>query len=312
MTRLRGLAVVCAALTVLTLSAPGTAGAAEPVPAAPRPAAEQPLARRIGQAVRQAMAGFSGEYSVALEDLSTGQRWLYNADRLYHPASTLKVAVALYALEQYRSGTIGWQDLVEYTEDDFEDPAGLFAEAEFGASYPVGDLVDQSLKHSSNIAVNMLGRRLGWGNIERWTASIGGPLTHENRLPRASALSVLQWWHHLDRLAHEDPAYAELLLEPLRDATYRERITAGLPADVPHLHKYGSYDGNYHDSGIVYADTPYALVVLTEGAPVSEADRAIARLSTAVYQAMTGRLWIEPVRAPIIECLLHQFGMAAY
>ena len=69
------------------------------------------------------MAGFSGEYSVALEDLSTGQRWLYNADRLYHPASTLKVAVALYALEQYRTGTIGWQDLVEYTEEALREVA---------------------------------------------------------------------------------------------------------------------------------------------------------------------------------------------
>lgn len=328
-TEVRAVTAVCAVLAMLTLSVAGIARAAETTPAvSPGAPAEAPPASeatptappgaradvpRIAEAVAQAMAGFPGEYSIALEDLSTGWRWLYNADRLYHPASTVKVPVALYALEQYRAGRIDWQDPIEYTEDDVEPPvAAPFKDAEFGDPFPVEDLVNQSLKYSDNISGNMLGRRLGWGNIEIWTASIGGRLTHENRLPRASALSVLQWWHHLHRLAQEDPENAELLLGPLREATYRGRITAGLPAGVPHLHKYGTYDGNYHDSGIVYADPPYILVVLTEGAPVAEADAAIARLSAAVYQTLTAPEWMPPARFPVVEVLLHQVGISAY
>ncbi|WP_043713256.1 serine hydrolase [Symbiobacterium thermophilum] len=242
----------------------------------------------IAEAVSRAMADFPGEYSVALEDLLTGQRWLHNADRLYHPASTVKVPVALYALEQYRAGKIGWGDLIEYTEADVEPPlTGAFEAAEFGDLYPVQDLVHWALAYSDNVAVNMLGRRLGWGNIERWTETIGGRLTHEDRLPRASALSVLQWWRHLHVLSLEDPERASLIVRPLLAATYRGRITAGLPDGVPHMHKHGSYEGSYHDSAIVYATRPYILVVLTEGAPLEEADAAIARLSAEIYRVMT-------------------------
>jgi len=298
---------------MLALSAPALASGPEIAPAAPPEPPSWGEATRIWEAVSQAMADFPGEYSVALEDLSTGRRWLYNADRLYHPASTVKIPVALYALEQYRAGKIGWQDLIEYTEADFETPGeGFFAEAAFGELYPVGDLVNHALTHSNNVAVNMLGRHFGWGNIEVWTASIGAGLTHENRLPRASAQSVLEWWIHLHRLAEEDPVNAELLLAPLRAVPYRGRISAGLPQGVPHLHKFGSYNGNYHDSGIVYTDPPYALVVLTEGATLDEADAAIARLSAAVYQTLTEPHWMAPRPFPVVEAHVNQFGISAY
>ena len=290
---MRTLPVILALLTILIVNIPGRAPAATipDEPSAPPAGAEAPAwekSARIEEAVLRAMAGFPGEYSVALEDLSTRQRWLYNADRRYHPASTLKLAVALYALEQYRAGKNGWQDLIEYTPRDFETPgAGAFETAPFGEFYPIENLVNRSLTYSNNVAVNMLGRHLGWGNIERWTASIGGQLTHEERLPRASALDELHWWLHLHRLSQEDPSCAELILRPLREVTYRGRISAGLPDGVPHLHKFGSYDGNYHDAGIIYADPPYILIVMTAGAPLDEADAAIARVSAEIYRVTT-------------------------
>ncbi|MEW8978519.1 MAG: serine hydrolase [Symbiobacterium sp.] len=294
--------VLLSLLVVLPLATPATAGATGGIPEV----------HRLAEAVTQAMADFPGEYSVAVEDLTTGAQWLLNADRRYHPASTLKLPVALYALEQYRAGEIGWEDLIEYTERDVEPPVGPFETAAFGNRFPVGDLVGWSLSNSNNIAVNMLGRHLGWGNIELWTASIGGRLTHEERLPRASALDVLHWWGHLHRLAQEDPEVAELVVQPLRDVTYRGRISAGLPEGVPHLHKYGSYDGNYHDSGIVYGDRPFILVVMTDGAPLAEADAAIARVTAAVYQVLTESPGTNPEPVQVVKALLDEVGPVPY
>ncbi|MFS8640536.1 MAG: class A beta-lactamase-related serine hydrolase [Symbiobacteriaceae bacterium] len=300
-----------ALVAALVLGRPHPLAAAQDIhPLPPAPAGPIPPAL-FAEAVNRAMADFPGEYSIALEDLLTGQRWLHNADRLYHPASTVKVPVALYALEQYRAGKLDWQDVIPYTEADREPPLiGAFETAEFGDTFAIGDLVRWSLAYSDTAAVNMLGRRLGWGNIERWTESIGGRLTHENRLPRASALSVLHWWRHLHVLSYTDPERASLVVRPLMEATYRGRITAGLPDGVPHLHKYGTYENSYHDSGIVYAARPYILVVLTEGAPLQEADAAIARLSAEIYRVMTAPQLLFPAKLWTVEALATHVGPA--
>ncbi len=260
----------------------------EPEQSTPEPPPAPPAwvkAEALETAVAEAMDGFSGEYSVIVQDVATGDRWTHNPDQRYHPASTIKMPVTLYTLEQYRAGKITWQDGIVYTPADFESPGGgAFETAEFGGVYPIENLVNRSLIYSNNVAVNMLGRHFGWRNIEAWTRTIDGELF---RGPEVTALSELGWWLHLHKLSQEDPESAELLLAPLRQVAYDGRITAGLPAEVPHLHKFGSYNGNYHDGGIIYTDQPYILIVLTGGGTVDEADAAIARVSTAVYQVMT-------------------------
>jgi len=263
---------------------------APPVPRpAPVAAVVAPgLPSALAEAVNRAMAGFPGEYSVVVQDLTSGQRWSVNEQERYHPASTIKMPVTLYALNQYRAGKLGWRDGITFTEADYESPGGgAFETAPFGGVYPVENLVGRALKYSNNVAVNMLGRHLGWENVRSWTRRIGGELYRlEDGTPQVTALSELGWWLHLDKLAHEDPKSAKLVLEPLREVSYTGRIPAGLPADVPYLHKFGSYDGNFHDGGIVYAKRPYALVVMTNGAKEYEADAAIARVSAAVYRVL--------------------------
>ena len=45
-------------------------------------------------------------------------------------------------------------------------------------------------------------------------------------------------------------------------------------------HKYGSYAGNVHDYGIVFADSPYLIGVYTQNVP--NADELIANISRQV------------------------------
>ncbi len=244
----------------------------------------------LEEAVAQAMADFPGTYSVVVHDLTSGKQWEHNPEARYHPASTIKMPVTLYALEQYRAGKLGWQDLIEYTPADFESPGGgAFETAPFGGLYPVENLVNRALRYSNNVAVNMLGRHLGWNNIRAWTRTIDGELYRRpDSMPEVTALSELGWWLHLHRLSQEDPENAELILQPLRQVAYTGRIGAGLPDGVPYLHKFGSYPPNYHDGGIVFAEKPYILIVLTQGGSIADADRAIARVSAAVYEVLAG------------------------
>lgn len=262
---------------------------AKPEPAPPEPApAVWDKAAVLEAAVQKSMADFPGRYSVVVHELPSGKAWSLNADARYHPASTIKMPVVLYALEQHRAGKLGWQDLITYTEADYESPGGgAFEQAPFGGRYPVENLVNRAIKYSNNVAVNMLGRHLGWNNIRAWTRTMNGELYRlSDGMPEVTPMSELGWWLHLNRVAHEDPTRAELVLRPLREVEYDGRIAAGAPAGVKYLHKFGSFDGNYHDAGIIYAERPFVLVVMTDGATVDEADAAIAAVTAAICKVM--------------------------
>lgn len=256
---------------------------------APAPRSSWEKAPALQSAVDKAMAGFPGRYSVVVQDLKSGQRWAVGADERYHPASTIKMPVTLYALEQYRAGKLGWQDMITYTQADFESPGGgAFETSPFGGQYPVENLVNRALMYSNNVAVNMLGRHLGWENIRAWTRTIGGDLYRlEDASPEVTPMSELGWWLHLEKVSRQDPKSAELILNPLRNVAYDGRIAAGLPAGVKYLHKFGSYNGYYHDGGWIQGDKPYFLIVMTHGAREDEADTYIAEVSGAVYSVMS-------------------------
>jgi len=240
-------------------------------------------------AVAKAMDGFSGRYSVVVHDLKSGQRWMRGEQDRFHPASTIKMPVTLYAVELHRLGKLGWGDAIQYTQADFESPGGgAFETSPFGGWYPVENLVGRALRYSNNVAVNMLGRHLGWESIRAFTRSIDGELYREpDGSPSVTALSELGWWLYLEKLSREDPVFAEKMLQPLREVAYDGRIAAGLPDGVKYLHKFGSYAGYYHDGGWVMGEKPYLLVVMTAGGTEEEADTAIASVSAEVYKVMS-------------------------
>nr|PZN39975.1 MAG: hypothetical protein DIU70_08670 [Bacillota bacterium] len=270
--------------------------AAEPPPAQELPPAQEPPVppgalpagpdwQPLAEAVARAASGFSGRLSVVAVDLETGDRWEYRATDSYHPASTIKVPVALFALAEVRAGRLRWDDPVRLTEADFEPPLGALADVPPGTEVPVGRLVDLALRESNNTAVNALGRHLGWGRIRAFAESIGGGF---DRGPLAIPRAAAAWWLHLWQLSRTAPGEAELLVAPLREATYRGRIAAAVPPGVEVWHKYGSYLGHEHDTGIVLGPRPFLLVVYTGDGQPGEADGVIVAIARGAWQAFAG------------------------
>lgn len=256
--------------------------------------------RQLQQAVTESMAGFSGRYSVAVTDLAGNRAWYYAPEARYHTASLVKVPVALHAFAQHRAGRMSWDSTIAYLSSDYEPSDSRLGVPQPGDELPVGLLVDAALRKSDNIAVNMLGRHFTWDAVRAFTRTISAELERgQNGEPLATVKAAAAWWQHLARIARADAEAEQALLEPLRRATYRGRISAGLPGGTPHAHKYGSFGSAYHDSGLIEVPHPYVLVVMTEGATEAEASAAIARVTAAVHRVMTA--WarsVESVRLP--------------
>lgn len=65
-----------------------------------------------------------------------------------------------------------------------------------------------------------------------------------------------------------------------------EGLAEGLPDDVAFGHKTGTLDDARHDGGIVYAEKPYVIVVLTQNMGYDDANDLMEDISAAVYAAL--------------------------
>jgi beta-lactamase class A len=63
----------------------------------------------------------------------------------------------------------------------------------------------------------------------------------------------------------------------------KEWLAAGIPASTDVAHKYGREIHVVSDAGIVFADEPFILVLLSKGVVEREADQAFPELSKAIY-----------------------------
>ncbi|HWI61726.1 MAG TPA: serine hydrolase, partial [Symbiobacteriaceae bacterium] len=206
-------------------------------------------------AIQAELEWFPGRLSVVAEDLTTGERFVWGGEEQYHPASTMKVAVALCVAQAVERGELTWASPVALTEADLDpEETTELDELPLGTPLTVQELVTSSLAYSSNVATHMLIRTLTPDGLLDCTTRLGGPVT---RAPGGStpvtAESAAAWWKGLWNLRTTAPADAEVILTALRGVTYTGRIAAGTPEPAQVTHKFGSVDDYFHDGAIVWA-----------------------------------------------------------
>lgn len=78
-------------------------------------------------------------------------------------------------------------------------------------------------------------------------------------------------------------------LESLTDTIYEDWIAAGVPDGVRVAHKYGREVHVINDAGIIFANDPFILVIMTEGVVEKEADLVIPGIAEEVYRIETSK-----------------------
>jgi beta-lactamase class A len=258
--------------------------------------------------LRKIVAASGAEVAIAFKTLDGRRELLIDADRPFHAASTMKLPVMIELFRQARAGTLSLDDVIPIRNEFHSivdgSPFTLDASgdsddevyAAIGKTMSLRRLCDRMITVSSNFAANLLIERLGVGNIRRTVKLLGADGMQVlrgvedqkafdsgmNNTTTARGLMVL-----LDRLGHGtavDKAADDEMIQILERQTFNDRIPAGLPADVRVAHKTGDITRICHDAGIVYARSPYILVVLVRGVDdIKRSAALIAEISKAVY-----------------------------
>ena len=251
-------------------------------------------------------------YAVALLDYETGFRFAINADRRFHAASTIKVAILLAVAKAFDESRLNPDDTLHvrnrfrsavdqtFFRIDGESDGYPPLHRLVGRTAKISDLAEWMIVSSSNLATNLLLDYITVEYTQRILSEAGvsgidlrrgvdDTKVHEKNFNNETTAQGLLALFAALRDEFLSKPNRDLVITILLQQRFNSMIPAPLPAHASVAHKTGEISTACHDAGIVYLPErePYILVVLTEVAAETNGRReAIAKISEAVYQSL--------------------------
>jgi beta-lactamase class A len=277
----------------------------------PKPEAFQALHDRF-----EALEHSSGAraIAVAVYDTETHATFRRHADRWFHAASTIKVAILLGVYASIHRGWLRQQSRL-HVRNRFlsavdghpfrvtaDRDANAAVHGAIGKMMRVTDLSLHMIATSSNLATNLLLDLVGLETVQRALdehhidgIDIRRGVEDERAFERGinnrvTADGLVQ----LLRLIAEERAFSPELSQGMLDILHAQEFKNGIPARLPAAvrvaHKTGEISTIAHDAGVVYPPNrkPYVIAILTEWSPDGAGRKStIAEVSQAVYEVLT-------------------------
>jgi len=252
--------------------------------------------------------------AVAVHDLESGWRFSLRADRWFHAASTIKVALLLAVFRAADESRLRLDDSLHVRNRFFSaadgSPFHLNRDSDampelyesIGRTAKISALAEGMISSSSNLATNLLLDLVGveYARKVLRDAQVDGVelrrgvedhAAHEREINNevtADGLVRLLSAVRGDFLRKESKEQA---IRILLEQRFKSMIPAGLPAHATVAHKTGEISTACHDMGIVYLPErePYIAVILTEFASEQDGRReTVAAISEAIYRSVVG------------------------
>ncbi len=254
------------------------------------------------------------DLGIAFYDCETTIQWGYNADRYFHAASTMKLAVLLGVFREIDRGALSLDAPVHVRNRftsivnqetfmlDLSRDADPNVYGHLGKTLTVRELAYWMITLSSNLATNLLVDVIGVQTIQQALdeLDIDGirvlrgvedqPAFEAGLNNEVTAHGLLK----LLRLIASGKAYSRAacdeMLKIMLDQQYRSGIPAGLPKAARVAHKTGNISTVHHDAGIVYMEgrEPYVLVILTQFPAETGRGTAVADVSRDIFNTLGG------------------------
>lgn len=240
-----------------------------------------------------------GVISVSFVDLRNNQRVSIAEDRLFNPASVIKVPVMVEVFKQVSHLRFSLDDRLTLKASDKVGGAGSLQYHRVGGAYTIRYLVEEMVTHSDNTATKMLIEYVGKENINRTMRSLGLVNTKigNSNLLKAEGLNFSTAGDMallFSKIFYGQVVSPEVSKE-MTAVMLRQKVKWGipkyLPSDVRVANKTGTLAYVKNDTGIVFFENnPYVISVFTsklEDKPFST--MWVAEISRIVYDWKVGK-----------------------
>ena len=232
------------------------------------------------------IAGFPGNVGFYARYLDGEKVWTHNPDLPLIAASVIKVPIMTTAMRDIASGALDPEERVRILPEMKQPSCGALTYMHDGLEVTIRDLITLMIILSDNTATNILIDRLTPAHVNAAMASLGIPgIDLRRRLfePELSARGIQNTVTArgigimLERMAagkllgrRDDDAMLSILMN--------QRLNGKLPfylhgEGIRCAHKTGEDDGITHDVGIIYAERPFVICMLSNNVDVPAFER---------------------------------------
>lgn len=256
----------------------------------------QPLKKEVERYVAQATAEhMATDISIYFRNLETSQWVGVNTEKVYSPASLLKVVTLIAVLKEAETDPRFLLAHVTAREVDGEINEMYFPPSnrvQAGETYSVSELLDLLIIESDNTASFILSQMLGDEKMLAVFTDLDiPPITDDTHYTSWQYSRLFRTLYNGTYLSKAD---SEKALELLSRTSYTAGLVHGVPSGIVVAHKFGtksttslqSPTGNeLHDCGIIYRqESPYFLCVMTKGADFKKLEVVISDISRLVWE----------------------------
>lgn len=198
--------------------------------------------------------------SVYYENIETGYAYSYNSDKIYFSASIIKAPYSLFVYQSVERDKADLLKIHTYKSSDYRSGTGIIKNMKVGSKFTESDLLKYAIRNSDNIAFRMLINKYGKDTYKEFVSTIGGvannigTVTGANMSARETGLYARNIYTYIEG----DNKYSQKFKTDLMSTT-----NPMIKADYPIARKYGWANKSFHDMAIVYAPSPYILVIMS-------------------------------------------------
>jgi len=262
------------------------------------PNKQQVLWQKLEASIAEVDRNLDGVLGVAIEDLTTGQKYLLHADEVFPQASSIKIAVLAELYHQAQQGKLKLTDVYTVQSSDLVPDSDIMGGLTPGVTrITLRDLATMMIAVSDNSATNVLIDRVGMENVNALLDSLG--LTHirlrrkmmdlnaagEGRENVATSAEMMTLLENLYRGKVLNKEFTDDFFRIL--STHKDSfIPRDLPEGLKIANKPGELEGVRNDSGIVFVEKrPYIICVMTTYLRRErDGEEAISKISLETYR----------------------------
>ena len=220
--------------------------------------------------------------SVAFKDINTGYSYSYNSDKNYYAASTIKMLDAIYIYLNAYNGNLNLDTEVTYLAKHKMGSSLKMKDYKIGDKVSLRKLVEYAITVSDNTAHNMLVDYIGKSTLKEFGNSLGTTTTlvGNDDFGAINNRDSMIYLETLNDLINNTGELGEELKSYFvnSDQNYLNFPNEGISA----VQKYGEYNSYYHANGIVYAENPYLVSILTLHG-YDDFEKVIRNINTEIY-----------------------------
>ena len=245
--------------------------------------------------ILDAIERYGPSVSIYFENLATGCSFRHNAERNFFAASTTKAPFALWLYTLADRGEIDLDATLTFSSAHLMPGAGIIRhEYHFGQSITIRRLIALNLYQSDNVATQMLRRHFGYHGYANFIASLGGNRDFARDIwnSRITADEAGFFMREIYRYIESGQPNSEEFREHLLNNQLPHIVS-----DYPVASKSGQFrdfGGAWHDMAIVYAPSPYILVILSSDRTGTEADYEAFHHISFAFQEFNQINFIDP------------------